>query len=308
MHYANWSSALLTQLKIHPRYHIDSDLLFALTKKRDTELLRCQRPAGSVRSWYRHICPIPPTKLTYWGLWGYKLYATLRGSILKHALVFPLFSLPSTYSRLIFLSVSFLLLSPYFLIFSRFFLTRLYLFQFPGQECLLRLEILTKSSLHFLSPYCICIFLDSYTLILLFFRTATYGSADIFLTGSFFFSSSIIFYSWLIKKEYGCTKIRSHNEIYTLRKKCYWIKSISFQKHVYHGFKSICYRISNIFIDSCSIFLWINSMHVFGKKCFWFNSILFSVDSNQYIIELITYLLIVYFYKSIVYMLLAEML
>ena len=27
------------------------------------------------------------------------------------------------------------------------------------------------------------------------------------------------------------------------------------QKHVYHGFKSICYRISNIFIGSCSIFL-----------------------------------------------------
>ena len=40
-----------------------------------------------------------------------------------------------------------------------------------------------------------------------------------------------------------------------LRKKCNWIKSISFQKHVYHGFKSICYRISNIFIDSWSIFL-----------------------------------------------------
>ena len=32
----------------------------------------------------------------------------------------------------------------------------------------------------------------------------------------------------------------------TLRKKCYWIKSISFQKHVYHGFKSISYRFSNI--------------------------------------------------------------
>ena len=46
----------------------------------------------------------------------------------------------------------------------------------------------------------------------------------------------------------------------TLRKKCYWIESISFKKHVYHGFKSICYRISNIFIGSCSIFLWINSI------------------------------------------------
>ena len=34
----------------------------------------------------------------------------------------------------------------------------------------------------------------------------------------------------------------------TLRKTCYWFNSISFQKHVYHGFKSICYRISNIFI------------------------------------------------------------
>ena len=61
--------------------------------------------------------------------------------------------------------------------------------------------------------------------------------------------------------------------IHTLRKKCYWIKSISNQKHVYHGFKSICYRISNIFIGSCSIFLWINSIHAFGNKCFWFNSI-----------------------------------
>ena len=64
-----------------------------------------------------------------------------------------------------------------------------------------------------------------------------------------------------------------------LRKKCYWIKSISFQKHVYHGFKSICLRISNIFIGSCSIFLWINSIHDFWKKCFWFNSIFFSVYS-----------------------------
>ena len=63
----------------------------------------------------------------------------------------------------------------------------------------------------------------------------------------------------------------------TLRKKCYWINSISFQKHVYHGFKSICYRISNIFIGSCSIFLWIHSIHAFEKKCFWFNSIFFSV-------------------------------
>ena len=65
--------------------------------------------------------------------------------------------------------------------------------------------------------------------------------------------------------------------ITTLRKKCYWIKRISFQKNVYHGFKSICYRISNIFIGSCSIFLWINSIHAFGKKCYWFNSIFFSV-------------------------------
>ena len=63
----------------------------------------------------------------------------------------------------------------------------------------------------------------------------------------------------------------------TLRKRCYWIKSISFQKHVYHGFKSICYRISNIFIGSCNIFLWINSIHAFGKKFFWFNSDFFSV-------------------------------
>ena len=67
------------------------------------------------------------------------------------------------------------------------------------------------------------------------------------------------------------------NTPYTLRKKCYWINSISFQKHVYHGFKSICYRINNIFIGSCSIFLWIHSIRAFGKKCFWFNSIFFSV-------------------------------
>ena len=68
--------------------------------------------------------------------------------------------------------------------------------------------------------------------------------------------------------------IKAH--IYT-EKKCYWIKSISFQKHVYHGFKSICYRISNIFIGSCNIFLWINSVHAFEKKCFWFNRIFVSV-------------------------------
>ena len=64
----------------------------------------------------------------------------------------------------------------------------------------------------------------------------------------------------------------------TLRKKCYWIKSISSQKQVYHGFKSICYRISNIFMGSCSKFLWINSINAFGKRCFWFNSIFFSVS------------------------------
>ena len=63
----------------------------------------------------------------------------------------------------------------------------------------------------------------------------------------------------------------------TLIKKFYWINRISFQKHVYHGFKSICRRISNIFIGSCSIFLWIHSIHAFGKKCFWFNSIFFLV-------------------------------
>ena len=51
-----------------------------------------------------------------------------------------------------------------------------------------------------------------------------------------------------------------------------------FSKSMYnHGFKSICYRISNIFIGSCSIFLWINSIHAFGKKCFWFNSNFFPV-------------------------------
>ena len=65
---------------------------------------------------------------------------------------------------------------------------------------------------------------------------------------------------------------------FTLRKKCYWIKSISFQKHVYHGLKSICYRISKIFVGSCSIFLWNNIIHAYGKKFFWFNSIFFSVQ------------------------------
>ena len=71
------------------------------------------------------------------------------------------------------------------------------------------------------------------------------------------------------------------------------------QKHAYHGFKSICYRISNIFIGSCSIFLWINSMHAFGKKSFWFNSIFFSVykitsvifNSNEIMFILIIYML-----------------
>ena len=74
--------------------------------------------------------------------------------------------------------------------------------------------------------------------------------------------------------------VKKHLFIYTCtEKKCYWIKGISFQKHVYHGFKSICYIISNIFIGSCSIFLWINSIHAFGKKCFWFNSIFLSVPN-----------------------------
>ena len=54
---------------------------------------------------------------------------------------------------------------------------------------------------------------------------------------------------------------------------CTMKKMLLNQKHVYHEFKSICYRISNIFIGSCSIFLWINSIHAFGKKCYWFNSI-----------------------------------
>ena len=35
--------------------------------------------------------------------------------------------------------------------------------------------------------------------------------------------------------------VLSGHHLHTLRKKCFWIKSISFQKHVYHGFKSICY-------------------------------------------------------------------
>ena len=39
----------------------------------------------------------------------------------------------------------------------------------------------------------------------------------------------------------------------------FWLIQI---KKVHHGFKSICYRISNIFIGSCSIFLWINSISI----------------------------------------------
>ena len=38
------------------------------------------------------------------------------------------------------------------------------------------------------------------------------------------------------------------------------------QKHAYHGFKSICYRISNIFIGSCSIFLWINIVYMLLER------------------------------------------
>ena len=86
-----------------------------------------------------------------------------------------------------------------------------------------------------------------------------------------------------ITKKWGCWR-KSRNCSPTLRKKCYWIKRIFFQKHVYHGFESICYRISNIFISSCSIFLWINSTHAFGKKCFWFNSIFFSVHMRKLLI------------------------
>ena len=59
-----------------------------------------------------------------------------------------------------------------------------------------------------------------------------------------------------------------HVQLYT-GKKFYWIKSIFFQKHVYHGFKSICYRIINIFIGSCSVFLWIHSIHAFDSIAFF---------------------------------------
>ena len=95
-----------------------------------------------------------------------------------------------------------------------------------------------------------------------------------------FFSSDS--YLWQLKtrktKKFSLSEVETRFLFPTLRKTSYWIKSISFQKHVYHGFKSICYRISNIFIGSCIIFLWINSIHAFGKKCFWFNSIFFSVQ------------------------------
>ena len=49
----------------------------------------------------------------------------------------------------------------------------------------------------------------------------------------------------------------------------HWEKMLLNQKHVYHGFKSICYRISNIFIGSCSIFLWIHSIHAFDSIAFF---------------------------------------
>ena len=78
----------------------------------------------------------------------------------------------------------------------------------------------------------------------------------------------------------------------TLRKKCYWIKSISFQKHVYHGFKSICCRISNIFIGLEVYFYELIVCMLFGKKCFWFNSIFFSVPTI-----LLYYIYIKYFWR-----------
>ena len=37
-------------------------------------------------------------------------------------------------------------------------------------------------------------------------------------------------------------------------------------KYLHHEFKSIWYRIGNIFIGSCSIFLWINSLHAFSRN------------------------------------------
>ena len=96
---------------------------------------------------------------------------------------------------------------------------------------------------------------------------------------SIFLPSQAYFLVWESKIVFGP---HTYSSIVTLRKKCFRIKSISFQKHVYHWFKSICYRISYIFIGSCSIFLWINSIHAFGKKFFWFNSIFFSVY-NKYL-------------------------
>ena len=47
--------------------------------------------------------------------------------------------------------------------------------------------------------------------------------------------------------------LRFHVRTYT-EKKMLLNQKHSFQKHVYHGFKSIRYRISNIFIGSCSFY------------------------------------------------------
>ena len=115
----------------------------------------------------------------------------------------------------------------------------------------------------------------------IFFSTGTYyfllehcnfNRKDIIISIYIKINNIIILYNIIIHESLSFQYFTPYTE-----KKCYWIKSIYFQQHVYHGFKSICYRISYIFIGSCSIFLWINSIHAFGKKCFWFNSIFFSV-------------------------------
>ena len=71
------------------------------------------------------------------------------------------------------------------------------------------------------------------------------------------------YFKWINSINIQCELLFWINPI--VRKRCYWFKSVSFQNHVYHGLKSICHRSSNILIGSCSIFLWINSIHAFDS-------------------------------------------
>ena len=76
--------------------------------------------------------------------------------------------------------------------------------------------------------------------------------------------------------------LRIARGLYTMIKKCNWINNISAKStYVYHGYKSICYRNSNIFIGSCSIFLWINSIHAFSKNDMDSKALFLSVDADS---------------------------